>query len=43
VVILLSVHEVRFDSHEILAVASPSSQTVGFKKSGVSDVAVSLS
>jgi hypothetical protein len=38
-----SVEEVRSDPHEILGVASPLSETLGFKKSGVVVVDVSLS
>jgi hypothetical protein len=38
-----SVDEVRSDSHEILDVASPLSQVLGFERSGVVDVDVSLS
>jgi hypothetical protein len=36
-----SVEEVRKDSLEILVVASPPSQTLGFEKSSVPDVVVS--
>ena len=43
VVMSPSAEEVRSDSHEILAVACPPSQVLGFEKSGVVDAAVSLS
>jgi hypothetical protein len=38
-----SIEEVRSDSHEISVVASPPSQSHSFEKSGVVDVAASLS